>query len=133
MRLSLIGAVLLVLLGVVLAVLGITWYREYNTEYALTVGDVLAGEPRGCLGLGPRHKRAVVTGLALRSKAEPVTVQVLNKKGRVLKEWSDVQVGDSLSLDYTELPGSPWEVFKRHKRFRPRRPPVRAPLFTAAP
>ncbi len=53
--------------------------------------------------------------------AEPVTVQVVNKKGRVLKEWTDVLVGDSLSLDYSELPGSPWEVFKRHKRFRMRR------------
>ncbi len=53
--------------------------------------------------------------------AEPVTVQVLNKRGRVLKEWSDVRVGDSLSLDYTELPGNPWEVCRRGKRFRPRR------------
>ena len=86
MRLSLIGAVLLVLLGVVLVVLGITWYREYNTEYALTVGDVLAGEPRGCLGLGPRHKRAVVTGLALRSKAEPVTVQTHSSRGETVSD-----------------------------------------------
>ncbi len=53
--------------------------------------------------------------------AEPVTVQVLNRKGRLLKEWTDVQVADSLSLDWTELPGSPWEVGRRHKRFRPRK------------
>jgi len=86
MRRALIGAAVLVGAGVVLTIVGATWYRAFNTEYSLTVEEVLAGEPSGWLTLGPRRKRAVVSGFAVRSKAEPITVQSRSKAGQTSAE-----------------------------------------------
>jgi len=85
-RKALVGSVVLISVGFLLAALGMMWHHAFNTEYSLTVEEVLAGEPSGLLTLGPRNKRVSVTGLALRSKAEPVTVQSRTKSRQTAAE-----------------------------------------------
>ncbi len=73
-------------IGTIMAVVGVTWYDSYTKEYTLTVDDVLAGQPSNWLTPGPTGRRAIVTGLALRSKAKPITEQSQGETGRTKVE-----------------------------------------------
>jgi len=84
MRFDLIGAAVLVAVGCALAVVGSIWDRAYNAEYDLTVADAIAGKHTSWITPGP--KMAQVSGFALRSQVQRITIQSETINGRTVAD-----------------------------------------------